>query len=590
MKCVVKNITRKSRGGIAIREARSESESILAGRGNDCQIHLLDPRVLLHHAEFSLRSGDIYVDPAPGADMRVNGTISQMTKIVPGDTVRLGPYELILEPPPAEGTMSVTVELVQPLGDELENLVGRSKTQISSIGLSIRSWSWVLAIVALVSTFVVPWVASFFVDPEPLLMILNTREKRAPASPTVYWNTGGISSAHKFFGDSCESCHQKPFVSVTDATCLACHNEIQNHADPAKFKFASFENDTCQSCHKEHQGDRTIALANQAFCVDCHSDLTSRTKETKLRVLTDFGRDHPEFRPTVVVNSETMETARTAAMSDDPAPTEASSLHFPHDKHLRSVGVKHPTKGIVQLTCTECHQVDAGGAYMLPLSFDRTCHECHQLKFDAFVPERELLHGAPADMFKQVSDVYAALAMRGGYEEPEAPALVRRRPGTQLSAEEKKVVLDWAAEKTAAVLGGRYGRGLCESCHSLIEKPAAAGAAPSLGWDVEPVIASYRWFPKANFSHGSHRDVECGTCHQARTSNKASDVIMPNVKNCQACHGGEVADDRVPSTCISCHDFHFHNMSPMRSGRSLEARDSSDGWIKQVMSAFGARK
>lgn len=586
MKVVVKNITRKSRGGISVRESRAESESIMAGRGNDCQIHLLDPRVLLHHAEFSLRSGEIYVDPAPGADMRVNGAISQMTKIVPGDNVRLGPYELILEASPAEGTMSISVELVQPLGDELENLVGRSKTQINAIGFSIRTWSWTLALVALLATFVIPWAASLFLEPEPLRMILNTRERGSPAAPTQVWNTGGISSAHKFFGDSCESCHQNAFVQVKDGTCLACHEGIQHHADPVKFKFASFEDDSCQSCHKEHQGDRTIALSNQAFCVDCHENLTDRTKDTTLRVVSDFGADHPEFRPTVVINSATNQMAREKMISENPQ--EKSSLHFPHDKHLRTTGVKHPTKGNIELTCTTCHQVDAGGAYMLPLSFERHCHECHQLKFDTFVPDRQMVHEQPSEMFKQIGDVYSAIALRGGYEEPEAPPLVRRRPGTQLTTEEKKIVLDWAAAKTSSIINGRFGRGLCESCH-VVAQPA--NATPEVPWDVEPVVSSYRWYPKARFSHGSHRDVECGTCHQARTSTVASDVIMPTVKNCQACHGGEVATDRVPSTCTFCHDFHYEHLGPMRDAKTLqEAHGAAAGWIGKIMTVFGDRK
>jgi hypothetical protein len=175
-----------------------------------------------------------------------------------------------------------------------------------------------------------------------------------------------------------------------------------------------------------------------------------------------------------------------------------------------------------------------------------------------------LLHGKPEEMFKQVRDIYDGVAMRGGYEEPEAPALIRRRPGTQLSAAQKKEALDWAAAKTENILGGRFGKGQCDGCHKLYESTASGGATGA-GWGVEPVSAANVWFPKSRFSHGSHRDMECGSCHEARASVTSADVLMPSIANCRACHGGEAASDKVPSTCISCHGFHRKDLEPMRT-------------------------
>lgn len=575
MKCTVRFITRKSRGGISVREIEAEGDTLRAGRGNDCQIHLSDPRVLLHHVEFSLRSGDLYAVPTPGADLRLNGALTQMTRVAVGDKLRVGPYELSLEDNDGSGRLALSTELVQPLEDDLEDLVKRSRLQVGRVGFSMRTWSWGLALAAAILLFVVPWVASLFYEAPPTLLVLNTRDQRVPAAPTTVWTSGGISSAHKFFGNSCETCHETPFVPVRDETCLVCHGGIEHHADPVRFGFASFKNESCQSCHKEHQGNATIARSDQGFCVSCHGDLGARTADTKLRDVTDFGHDHPDFRPTVLVDSALQISDRSRSLSDDPPPMEDSSLDFPHDRHLRATGVKHPERGNISLKCTDCHEVDAGGAYMLPLDFEKHCHQCHKLKFDVYVPDRELLHGMPEEMFAQVRDVYDAVAMRGGYEEPEAPPLIRRRPGTPLTPEQKKEALDWSSAKTAEIIGGRFGRGLCDSCHQLFETTASAGPTGG-GWGVEPVSASNRWFPAARFSHGSHRDVECGTCHQARQSTSAQDVIMPHATICQNCHGGEHANDRVPSTCISCHFFHHPSQDPMRPD-GLAAADPARG-------------
>ncbi|MCB2106311.1 MAG: hypothetical protein KDE14_01365 [Rhodobacteraceae bacterium] len=524
-------------------------------------MHLPDPRVLLHHAEFSIRNREMYASPAPGADMQLNDTLAQVTRVSPGDKLRLGPFEIVLEENRDGEHVVLTAELIQPLGDELENLLSRSKVNVGRVGLSMRSWAWIGALVAAVAMFVVPWIASLYFNPSPLLMVLNTRDQRVAAAPTTWWSTGGISSAHKFFGQSCSSCHATPFVPVQDETCVVCHSGIQHHTDPAVFTKASFEGQACQSCHKEHQGNSTVARSDQKFCVDCHADIKDYSGDTRLRNVTDFGNDHPDFRPTVLVDAALQITERSKTMSGPELPREDASLKFPHDKHLRSE-VKHPERGNISLECIDCHEVDAGGAYMLPLSFDRHCHQCHSLKFDVYIPDREMIHGTPETMFKQIRDVYDAVALRGGYEEPESPALVRRRPGTPLTPEEKAVVLDWSREKAEQTIKGRFGRGLCEGCHQVFDTPLSGGSTGG-GWSVEPVSPTHRWFPAAFFSHRSHGDVECGTCHNARASTEAQDVIMPNAAMCQSCHGGESAKSRVPSTCVTCHSFHREGLPLM---------------------------
>jgi len=562
VKVLLKFITRKSRGGTSVKEQTADAEILLAGRGNDCGLHLPDARVLLHHAEFTLRKGDLYVAPCPGADVRVNDSLSQMIRLGAGDVVKVGPYDLTLEANDKQGNIVLTVELVQPLGDDLNRILAQAGLKTSK--LSVRAMSWAMALLVAIIMFAAPWVASFFHDPAPVRLVLNAADRVVTAAPTQVWTSGGISSAHKFFGDSCETCHVTPFRQVDDPTCLNCHQGIEHHADAQRFSFATFADNTCQNCHKEHQGNRTIALSNQSFCADCHADFKDKAPKSDLLTVSDFGTDHPDFKPTVVIDSALHTADRSIFMGAKTPPREDSSLDFPHDRHMRQGGVRDPVRGNVQLGCENCHQTDGGGGYMLPISFEQHCHQCHVLKFDTFVPDRELMHGKPEEMFKQVRDVYDSVAMRGGYEEPEAPALIRRRPGEQLSAAQKKEALDWAAAKTASILNGRFGKGQCDSCHKLYESTASGGATGA-GWGVEPVSAANIWYPKSRFSHGSHRDMECGSCHEARTSVTSADVLMPSIAGCRACHGGEQAADKVPSTCISCHEFHRPGLDPMRA-------------------------
>jgi hypothetical protein len=68
----------------------------------------------------------------------------------------------------------------------------------------------------------------------------------------------------------------------------------------------------------------------------------------------------------------------------------------------------------------------------------------------------------------------------------------------------------------------------------------------------------------AKFDHKSHVAVDCGECHAAKESKEASDVLLPGIGKCLSCHGGEQASAKVPSTCITCHDFHNPAFPPMR--------------------------
>src|SRR5690606_10087657 len=130
-----------------------------------------------------------------------------------------------------------------------------------------------------------------------------------------------------------------------------------------------------------------------------------------------------------------------------------------------------------------------------------------------------------------------------------------------LTEPEKKQAQDWAEAKAKDVMNGRFGRGLCDECHTVYDSPS------SDVWLVEPVYVATTWFPKAVFNHRKHTSVNCVACHEVETSISSKDVLMPSIETCRSCHGGEQAADRVPTTCIDCHRFHQPDLAPMRPVR-----------------------
>ena len=320
----------------------------------------------------------------------------------------------------------------------------------------------------------------------------------------------------------------------------------------------------CESCHKEHNGRQSIVLNQERFCARCHGDLQARTAQATVLDAADFGTDHPEFRPTVVVDNR-VPLLRRVSLAEPELLKEQSGLWFPHDKHLKGRaegGVRSP-QGNVVLDCADCHRPEPGGVGMAPLNMERDCARCHSLAFDPARPERTLPHGQPAEAQEMVRDFYARVALEGGYEADQAaPAVVRRRPGTPLDEQERREALAWASSRAEQVLQAAFGKAMCGYCHTVLGDAAT-------GRDVAPVRLADRWLSKGRFDHSHHRDSACETCHAARTSASATDVLLPRLETCRTCHGGETATDKVPSTCVMCHSFHVDGlpaMSPHRSG------------------------
>ena len=138
MRVRVSHITRKAKGGIAYRDEDFESDTVRLGRSTDNEVHLADPRVNLQQGVLSTRSGGVFVEAAGNAQIRHNGAPKSSTVLAVGDTIGLGPYDLVVAETPEDFDLAVTLEFVRPAGDELEVLRSHSVTSLVNTGLRVR--------------------------------------------------------------------------------------------------------------------------------------------------------------------------------------------------------------------------------------------------------------------------------------------------------------------------------------------------------------------------------------------------------------------------------------------------------------------
>ena len=566
MDAVVSYLTRKRSGDVAHRDVEVNNDVIALGRGADSQVYLPDPRVRFNHAEIHSRASGLIIEAGSATvDLVVNGVTTQSSQLGIGDRIGIGPYEVVLVDPPEGKDLAITVELVRGIGDDLEKLKERSCTSIAEAGLRMRATSWVLGILVL-GLFLAWPVAYYFAKVGGDAMKMTPMEVARsaggvwPAVADLAWDSGEISGPHRFIASSCGSCHTDAFVQVQDDACIACHTRVEHHADPVEFKLAELTESRCQTCHKEHNGSAPIILEDDVLCADCHSRLKESAPSTALLDASDFGDDHPQFRPTLVTDAEAG-TWQRHALDPDNWPVERSNLKFTHKKHLKPEGLRVPGRSTnTVLQCGDCHQPEPGGVGMAPITMEAHCAECHELKFEPASPKRVVPHGDTSTVALTLKEFYGDMALRGGAEMEDAPASVRRRAGTKLTKAARLEALEWADQRAERAADYVFGKSVCRVCHE-VSRTDQEGAA---GWHVEKVVLADRWMPKGLFDHGQHEPLNCVECHKAQESELASDVLLPGIETCQNCHGGAAATARVPTTCTACHDFHQPFLGPMR--------------------------
>jgi nitrate reductase cytochrome c-type subunit len=102
----------------------------------------------------------------------------------------------------------------------------------------------------------------------------------------------------------------------------------------------------------------------------------------------------------------------------------------------------------------------------------------------------------------------------------------------------------------------------CITCHRVRDTRNADLAER---FEVEPIRLRNEYFPTARFPHRSHLiqngvdgDGACLTCHPAKDAEVggASQLLLPEISNCEGCHSDRPARDRTRLQCVSCHAYH----------------------------------
>ena len=566
----VTTLTVRKNGSISKRPVSINADYLRFGRSTASEVLLSDIRVGLNEAELHRdERGRLTLNTVGTNPISVNGAPAGAAELKVGDVVRIGPYEIRVVDPAPGFEVGLTVQLVESLGDDLARLQRLSRIGLEKTWLSKRAVSWTFFALVALLVLALP-VGAYFADRVPGLEGPVAVVKQAafgktiPAAVNLSWNAGEIANPHKSFSENCQACHTQPFAMVKDQACLTCHGNVGHHADPKAVKVSALESTRCASCHQEHNGARGMIIRAEAMCTDCHLDIKKVAPETQLANAGEFGKAHPPFRATLVADPVRKSLVRVSLAANEARPVDKPNLKFPHDEHLSP---KTWPASMKRLVCADCHTTEPGGGGMLPISFDEHCASCHKesLKFESAALDRNVPHGNAQAAQRYVEDFYARVALEGKAADPQAPEVVRRRPGRVLSEPERLEALEWASKKALTVRDFVFDdRRGCGTCHTVERDPA--------GYRIQPVVLQARFLPKSQFNHAKHNAMQCADCHAAAQSSSSSDVLIPTIENCTTCHGGEKANAKVPSTCISCHDFHRHDFGPMRAERTAELK------------------
>lgn len=586
MTFLLRTITHRAGGGEIVREARLDTNDLRIGRGNDCDVQVPDLAVMLHHARLHRGAdGSLEIEALASTGLEVDGQTVSRRRI---DTARatrigLGAHLLTVGPkgsPEDGGAIPLTLERVTALSDAADVKDEVRVFSLAGTRLSKRALAWTLALLVLGLFLIWPVWAYLTRDVPPALQSASA-PVRSVWQADAAWSTGQLSTAHASLQNDCAACHQQAFVAVRDETCQSCHTKVHEHAQMDRLRTAgaheglnekarafvansfNLPEGRCASCHSEHEGPKGAAASKPSICSDCHSSLAKKLPDTKLLDAGDFDRDHPEFRPAIVTTPSFGEPVRQRISLSD-KPRENSGLKFPHKLHLSTT---NPVARMAQslgknagygapLDCANCHRPETGGARFAPIKMEQDCGSCHSLAFsraDGVV--RTLRHGKPEQAALELRDF---LNLRG----PTVPS--RRVPGDSFLLGRNRDQAAFPGSVDDRVRSIFRPGGACFDCH-VIAPPARSG---SLAATIKPVSLTSRYMDRGWFSHNDHQTsvTPCATCHLAKQSSDARDVLLPGIAVCRDCHtGSHPQKGKVTSDCATCHSY--HDGSPLPSQR-----------------------
>ena len=529
-----------------------EVKEISFGSAPDSALQILGHGVGRRHGSLTASGAGLRLTCARGHSVMLAGKPVNRATLAPGDSLELAGTTLTVLVPPAgfAAALAVTRAREVAAGD----FEAAYRTGLEQTWLSRRKPAWLLALLVLVLGLLLPW--------------LVPRDSVPRWASDAIWSPGPLHAAHALtVGADCNACHTVPFQRVQDATCLTCHRAVADHAPAPLASHVGLDTTRCATCHKEHNEPPHLTVTADALCTDCHA--APQWPNNRLAAVSGFAlTDHPAFSASLLVSEQqpmgtgfgyTWQTQSSLL----PDAVESSNLKFPHDVHLDPARVQDMGSGAA-LSCGACHELLADNEHFAPITMERHCRDCHDLKFDRRAPDRELPHGNPAE---------ALLVMEGHFmrlfADPDAaePTQSRRRLPDRSSDSQRcdGPAYLCARESTAREAETQFTRRGCVTCHEVVVHDTRDLLAR---YQVVPVRLTRDFFTAARFDHMVHltrgdqtTEALCLSCHEATASSSSSDVLMPDIQTCVACHGDHRSRDLVPLHCIDCHQFHPHGIS-----------------------------
>lgn len=588
MTFLIRQISRTADGREIVREFPHDADVIFVGRAAACEVHLPDLAVELNHASITLlNNGTLEIASLGGLGFEVDGRRVNQANVNPaaGAELRFGSH--VLNIATQDGVAAITVARVDA-ASELDD--DKDETRLFTLkgllpGRRVSAWALLICV-----------LAAFLAWPlHSIYTYQNTKKADATFHADTLWSSGALSSAHAGLKNDCKACHIKPFVAVEDSSCVACHADIHGHADPKRLligkaplnwqgkmsrQIANTFNrpeGRCVECHTEHEGAGPMEDTKQEFCSGCHADLNTRLTDTKIANAGDFSNAHPQFKPRVMTMPGI--NPQSERISLDLHPVDDNGLKFSHGMHLstgngvarmaQSLGKKY---GFGQaLDCKDCHTKTADGVRFQPIEMETNCAMCHSLAVERIGDTvRTLRHGDPKMVVADLRSFYRS----GGPFRARTQQVIegRRRPGDYGSSQRYYAYFGSVnyGQADSAIRAVFSRGGACYDCHVISAPPAGSD-----NWGVGKVYQTMRYMEKGWFDHGAHKTETCASCHNAAKSTLASDLLLPGIKTCRNCHGGESSHADVPSSCAMCHSYHADASAPwMPRGNEKKKKQS----------------
>lgn len=621
MSFVLRQISRRAGGGPDIvREQPLAAPEPVIGRGADCDIPLNDLALSLHHASLrEIGDGRILVQALGSVGMEIDGssTWRKEVSVASEPRVVIGSHVLQLS---ANDAGEVVVKVSQLAS--VEGIAGADLRTVFSLAGAMNKRRASYALLMTVLLLCLAWPVYTFLYGRANDTIIRLH-------PDKQWSSGPLSRGHAFLEKNCNACHVSAFVSVRDSACLTCHqagltrvaamvrttplkararpfvavvasdhasldrllrakpdySEIGYRISSAIAVLFNHPQNRCTSCHTEHvsakgQHARPIepALPSSAqvkvSCAECHNDMSRRLPDTKLGNAPNWQR-HPEFRPFVTLLPGPM--VRLARMAHTRPLLDRTGLFFSHQQHLaKDGGVSRmaerldPAMGYGKaLECANCHR--AMGEGFVPIEMKRDCSACHSL---AYAPKGGgslmMPHGKPSEVVAALDDFYA----QGGPENAVGvfgvpPSTAKAAPIAQGAPLDPSQLVERGVRAIFSKGGACYG------CHTILPPLYSA----SLLYRIAPVNLIQRYLPSGDFDHSVHQHRQdargqaiCIQCHKAKSSQESTDVLVPRIAECRACHGRPKPSTVIQAgtNCSECHAYHRPGTSArLRSDESL---------------------